>query len=124
MRSRIFAALALPIFFVACNGAKMAVPFDQQAWLSAKVEPASVDRLRMIQGLENQYQLKGMTKEQVLSLLGPNDFADLPPGKIGYSLSREFNGDIDPVQGKNLIFELNNENVVVNWGIESWSNRK
>jgi len=124
MRSRIFVTLALPIFLAACDGAKTAVPFDQQAWFSAKMEPASVDRLQMIQSLESQYKLRGMTKEQVLSLLGKNEFADLPLDKIGYSLSREFNGNIDPVQGQNLIFELSNKNAVVSWRVENWSNHK
>jgi hypothetical protein len=124
MRSYIFVMLALFAFVAGCNSAKTAVPFDQQVWLSAKTEPASVERLQMVQNLESQYLLKGMTRKQVLSLLGQNEFADLPPSEIGYSLSREFNGDIDPVSGQNLIFELSNANIVVNWHIESWSNRK
>lgn len=78
----------------------------------------------MVRSLETQYPLKGLTKEQVLALLGQNEFANLPPSEIGYSLSREFNGDIDPVSGQNLVFEFSNANIVVNWRVDSWSNLK
>ena len=50
-------------------------PFDREAWIAADVD-ASHTRKQMVEDLLHDHPLKGMTRTEVLALLGPAEQTD------------------------------------------------
>ena len=65
------ALVAASIFLVGCERRA----FDREAWISANVD-ASHTRKQMVKDLLQRHSLKGMTRAEVIALLGPAERTD------------------------------------------------
>ena len=90
------------------------LPFDEQTWKTAAQEPQSTTRYRMHKDLLIKHLLIGLTKEEILELLGPtesdNKFADAT--HVSYWLAPNF------LDNEWLVLEFRN-NLVVGYKITS-----
>jgi hypothetical protein len=94
--------------------------FDQNAWLQARSEPGDPVRLKMLPSLIKAHPLTGMSKDQLLALLGPSEIINgRGSDKVSYILSEEYEG-IDPVEGKDLVLEMDGAGKVRAWRVLSW----
>lgn len=78
-------------------------------------------RESMAKNLMETHLKKGMTYQQLTDLIGnPENFANLEPNIIGYTLMVDYGWDIDPVETKTLIIELTADPLVKYYKIEHW----
>ncbi len=75
-------------------------------------------REKMIDDVMDNYLKKGMTKKEVIQLLGNPDYQE--NNKITYNILEEYGWDIDPVEVKNLYIFLNNDSLVEKFNLEHW----
>lgn len=87
------------------------VPFSSAAWKAAKTSPDGVKlRGRMTASLFSQHELVGMSKSQILALLGePDQESDLSGWDMGYTVGYSI---IDPIM---LVFEFDAQWLVVKY---------
>ena len=91
--------------------------FDKKKWADFG-ELGGSDKVLMAEDLIKTHKLIGLTNEQMLRLLGPpaND-----PTATWYNLKED--GEFlspDPVSGKNLTIQFNQDSVIVKAVIEEW----
>jgi len=82
------------------------LPFDQHQWKTADLDNIECIRGRMVRSLVHSHRLIGMSREEVLQLLGPPDSLDEPLARgesameagnpIGYYLGMRGGFGIDP----------------------------
>jgi hypothetical protein len=67
---RIAVLAAAAVLLTGCERAPPDIPFDQKAWAAADVD-TTMARYQMVRDLERKHPLVGMTKSEVVTLLGP-----------------------------------------------------
>ena len=73
-----------------------------------KNELSYVYRNNMINDLIKNYKLVGLTRNEIINLLGsPENYSDSEPNTIYYNIVTEYGNDIDPVSTKNLKIKFN-----------------
>lgn len=86
------------------------VPFDSDVWKNVKLYFSDSTRYEMYDDLINKYKLIGMTKEEIVELLGPqSDPAYFKDWDLRYWLGREPGIGIDSIW---LVIKLENNKVI------------
>ncbi len=94
--------------------------FEKSKW-SENVDGFYKYRESMEKDLMENHLKKGMTYQQLTDLIGePENFANLEPNTIGYTLVEDYGWDIDPVETKTLMIEFTTDSLVRDFKIDHW----
>ncbi len=93
--------------------------FNRTAWDDCDSGMCN-QRKYMLDDLLNHHQLKGMTRKQLVKLLGDQNYTPTSPYEMTYNIITDYGWDIDPVYIKNLTFYLNKNSVVTAYKVEEW----
>ena len=105
-------------FFGSCGTEQL--EFEKSKW-NESVDGFYKYRESMSKDLMETHLKKGMTYQQLTDLIGkPENFANLEPNTIGYTLMEDYGWDIDPVETKTLMIELTTDSLVKDYKIEHW----
>ena len=99
--------------------------FESQKWKTANMNSEENWSLRwdMMNDLRNDYQLIGMSKNEIIKLLGePENYSDLEENTIAYGIMEDYGWNIDPVETKTLRIELTKDSLVSGYKIIHWKN--
>jgi hypothetical protein len=119
MSKTIAMALILLIITISSCGLKE-MKFDPNTW-NAKNDIFYANREKMVHDLMKNHLEKGMTYDEVISLLGPHEnYSDIPALTIGYEISVDYGWDIDPQKGKNLYIEFSKDSLLKEFRLEKW----
>lgn len=92
--------------------------FEKQKWNERDPAGLYPNRRAMLHDLM-QHHLKGLSYQQVVSLIGePDGKQKQDPGKLWYNIEKEFNANGKPVYIKNLLIRMGRDSVVYRVGIE------
>ena len=94
--------------------------FDRQQW-NERSDLFYKNREAMVNDLIENHLQKGMTYNEVKELLGqPENYGNMKPNTFGYEIMVDYGWNIDPVEGKTLLFEISNDSVVINYHLNHW----
>ena len=115
--------LLLSICLTSCD---QSIPFDKDGW-QKKFDGDYPKRDAMVQDLLDNHQLTGLTKSEVIDLLGDEDHVQLEErpkrpdqNYMSYQVLEDFGWDIDPVHTKYLFLYLNQDSVVHKTELMEW----
>lgn len=95
--------------------------FDSKTWQAIDGNNFSELREPMVNDLMENNLYKGMFYYQVIQLLGkPDIFGSAQKNEIGYCLLQDYSWDIDPIETKDLIIELNKDSTIKSYKIVNW----
>lgn len=108
--------LLLSIVFLSCRSQER---FDKVKW-QTREDPAfpPPSRKAMLQDLQSNYKLEGMSRSQIVELLGEPDYKD--DSSIAYKVEVKYGNDIDPVYTKTLEVKLDNNKTVQSVDVRDW----
>ena len=105
-------------FLVSCGTEQL--DFEKSKW-NESVDGFYQYRESMAKDLMENHLKKGMTYQQLTNLIGESEnFANLKPNTIGYTLMEDYGWDIDPVETKTLMVELTADSLVQDFKVEHW----
>jgi len=121
MDSNTFLRIVIILLFVlpiihACN---QGCHFEQAKWLEKK-DLSYPYRDVMLDDLVKNYELTGLTYQQLTDLLGQPDSLSDRSNEVVYEIKVEYDIDVDPVYVKNLIFEFSPDSTVLGFKIEEY----
>jgi hypothetical protein len=93
--------------------------FVKTRWLEKK-DSVYPYRDVMIDDLVTNYELTGLTYQQLKDLLGQPDSLSDKNNEVVYEIKIEYDIDIDPVYTKKLIFEFSPDSIVRGFKIEEY----
>jgi hypothetical protein len=68
--------------------------FDQAKWKNAVPGPGISIRMPMVPDLIEKYRIKGLTRQEIVQLLGnPMPYEDIPPDESWYLIQEAFHGN-------------------------------
>lgn len=108
------------IFVVTLYSCQTRQKFDKAKWAEVADLMTFPNRKYMIDDLVKNYQLKGMTYQQLIELL------DTPQNKLDstlrvyYDIDVDYGTDIDPVYTKILSIEFDKDTVVRHFEVQEW----
>jgi hypothetical protein len=95
--------LVIASWFVSRYVNQMPLTFDKNKWLNERFPDYST-RYRMVKDLTRQYRLVGMTRTDIIGLLGePDNFSSTNQNEMQYCLQEKYSTDIDPVSSDHLV---------------------
>ena len=112
---RIF--LFLLIVLLSCQSQEK---IDKVKW-QVKEDPAFPPQSRkaMITDLQSNYKLEGISRFQIVELLGEPDFSD--DSSIAYKIEEKFGRDIEPIYTKTLELKFTNHKTVQAIDVREWT---
>jgi outer membrane protein assembly factor BamE (lipoprotein component of BamABCDE complex) len=94
--------------------------FDKKKW-NEKDDMFYAYREKMVSDLMTNHLKKGMTYNEVLSLLGNSEnYQNEVPNTIAYEIMVDYGWNIDPQKGKTLYIEFTNDSIVKDIKLEEW----
>ena len=94
--------------------------FDSKTWQAIDGNNFSELREPMVNDLMKNHLYKGMFYYKVLQLLGNPEIFGNNKNEIGNCLFEDYGWDIDPVETKDLIIELNKDSTIKSFKIVNW----
>jgi hypothetical protein len=94
------------------------IEFDKAGW-AVKDDMVYPNRKNMLADLMGNHQLKGLSYNKLIALLGEPQ-GQVPAGGIWYTIEENYGLDIDPVSSKILLFEFNSTSTVVRFRTEEY----
>ena len=107
--------LILIFGLLACNRQEK---FNKKDWTKREDFFPCSCRQYMIDDLKKNYKLVGISKKELIKLLGQPDQADSLI--ISYELIVDYGSDIDPIYTKSLNFRIDSNNNILNFKITEW----
>ncbi|MBI2729787.1 MAG: hypothetical protein HYX40_03390 [Sphingobacteriales bacterium] len=111
--------LLLLLLFTALLSCQNQIKFESTKWKTKEYpEAPPQNRKKMFKDLITNYKLIGVSKNDLVNLLGEPDY---PTDSIMlYLIDEDYGTDIDPIYTKYLSFQLNSDSVVKDFKIEEW----
>ena len=114
-KTKLFIISFLIIFFLSC---KNETKFNRYDWLKS-VDGFYLNRDRMINDLTLNHKLVGLSKNDIIKLLGqPENYANTEEKTIYYNIETDYGWNIDPVYIKDLKIKFNQSGKVESFKIE------
>ncbi len=93
--------------------------FDKTKWMERE-DLSYPHRDVMLDDLVSNYELTGLTYQQLTDLLGPPDSLSDKSNEVVYEIKVKYDIDVDPVYVKNLVFEFSPDSTVKIFKIEEY----
>ena len=109
---------SISFLIMMCFSCKHEIKFNKSDW-SKSSDGFYLNRDKMITDLTSNHKLIGLSKIQLLELLGePENYSDAEPNSIYYNIVTDYGVNIDPVYIKNLRIKFNKLDQVESYKIE------
>lgn len=109
----------LIILFLASCGSQ-SISFDRELW-HKREDMFYPYREAMVDDLMKNHLTKGISWNQLVELIGqPENYANMDSGNVGYEVMVDYGWNIDPVEGKTLFFELDQDSTVTKYWLDHW----
>jgi len=96
------------------------IEFEKTKW-NERFDGFYEYRENMVNDLMENHLRKGMSYSELTELIGiPTNYANLESNEIAYEIMVDYHWNIDPMEGKDLYFKLDNDSTVINFRIEHW----
>lgn len=113
--------LIVAILLFSCN--PPLEKFSTAGWKKVADLKSYNHREGMMKDLLKNHLHKGMKYEDVVKLLGITDLYDSPQKdsiQLIYTISEDYEDDIDPSEGKNFVLKFNKDSVLCHYYVEEW----
>lgn len=115
------AEVILLILLFSCN--PPLEKFNTAGWVKVSDLKSYNHREGMMKDLLKNHLRKGMKYKEVVKLLGITDSfgkAEKDSVQLIYTISEDYEDDIDPSEGKNFILKFNRDSVLCHYYVEEW----
>jgi outer membrane protein assembly factor BamE (lipoprotein component of BamABCDE complex) len=109
---------AVILLLTACSISEL--KFDKSGW-NEKSDISFINRENMVNDLMMNHLRKGMSYNEVISLIGqPENYNDVKEKSICYEIMEYYGFDIDPIETKTLIIEMSKDSIVLDFKLDHW----
>jgi len=112
------AKVVLCILIAAVSSCTFNTKFDKKKWGDSDPAFPSEYRNGMLNDLTKNHKLKGLTKKQIITLLGVPDYVE--NNLIIYNIRIDYGGDTDITYSKKLKFFYLPDSTVTSFSIIEW----
>ena len=96
------------------------VEFDKSEW-NKRIDGYYKYRENMVTDLMENHLRKGMEYNKVIELLGESgNYQNKKPNEITYEIMVDYGWNIDPMEGKELYIEFDNDSTITDIRLEHW----